>query len=43
MAERAREATGIEALAVVADRGYFKGEQVLQCDQAGITPLVPNR
>jgi hypothetical protein len=41
MAERAREATGIEALAVVADRGYFKGEQVLQCDQAGITPLVP--
>src|SRR5437899_3577034 len=41
MAEQARAATGIEALTVVADRGYFKGEQVLQCDQAGITAIVP--
>src|ERR1700674_3314815 len=41
MAEQARSAMGIEALTVVADRGYFKGEQVLQCDQAGITPIVP--
>jgi transposase len=39
MAEQAREATGIAALTVVADRGYFKGEQILQCEQAGITPL----
>ena len=41
MAEQAREATGIDELTVVADRGYFKGEQILQCDQAGITPIVP--
>ncbi len=41
MAEQAREATDIEALTVVADRGYFKGERILDCDQAGITPLVP--
>src|SRR5437867_13411281 len=41
MAEQARAATGIDELTVVADRGYFKGEQVLQCDQAGITPIVP--
>jgi transposase len=41
MAEQARAATGIEALTVVADRGYFKGEQIMDCDQAGITPLVP--
>jgi len=41
MAEQARAATGIEALTVVADRGYFKGDQVRQCDQAGITPIVP--
>jgi transposase len=41
MAEQAREATGIEALTVVADRGYFKGEQILECEQAGIAPLVP--
>src|SRR5205823_14687933 len=33
--------TGIEALTVVADRGYFKGEQILDCEQAGITPILP--
>jgi transposase len=41
MAEKAREATGGKELTVVADRGYFKGEQILQCEQAGITPIVP--
>jgi transposase len=41
VAEQAREATGVEHLTVVADRGYFKSEQILQCDQAGITPIVP--
>jgi hypothetical protein len=41
MAEQARAATGIEALTVVADRGYFKGEQVRQCEEAGITAIVP--
>ena len=43
MAEQARAATGIDDLTVVADRGYFKGEQILECDQAGITPIVPKR
>jgi hypothetical protein len=43
MAEQAREATGIKDLTVVADRGYFKGEQILKCDQAEITPIVPRR
>jgi transposase len=41
MAEQAREATGIKDLTVVADRGYFKGDQILKCDQAEITPIVP--
>jgi len=41
MAEQARDATGIDDLTVVADRGYFKGEQILDCAQAGITPIVP--
>jgi transposase len=41
MAEQAQEATGIEDLTVVADRGYFKGDQILKCDQAEITPIVP--
>jgi len=30
MAEQARAATGIDALTAVADRGYSKGEQILQ-------------
>src|SRR5438874_9350831 len=41
MAKQARSATGKEELTVVADRGYFKGEEILDCDRAGITPLVP--
>ena len=41
MAEQARDATGINALTVVADRGYFKSEQILECTQSGITPIVP--
>jgi hypothetical protein len=41
MAEQARTATGIDDLTVVADRGYFKGEQILECEQASITPILP--
>ena len=41
MAKQARSATGAEELTVVADRGYFKGEEILECDQAGMIPLVP--
>jgi len=41
LAQSARDAIGVEALTVVADRGYFDGEQILACDEAGITPFVP--
>jgi hypothetical protein len=41
MVGQARAATGIENLTVVADRGYFKSEEILQCDEAGITAFVP--
>ena len=41
MSKQAREATGIEKLAVVADCGYFSGEEVLACDKANITAYVP--
>ena len=41
MAAQAGEAMGHEALTVLADRGYFDGEEVLACAQAGHTPLVP--
>ena len=41
MAEQARQAIGTEELTAVADRGYFKSEQILECTQSGITPIVP--
>ena len=41
MAKQARSATGAEELTVLADRGYFKGEEIRDCEQAGITTLVP--
>ena len=41
MAQQARSATGGEELTVLADRGYFKGEEILNCERAGITTLVP--
>jgi len=41
MARQAREAMGRDRLLVLADRGYFSGEQVLACEQDGNLPLVP--
>ena len=41
MADQARAAIGSDELTVVADRGYFSGDEILACDQAGITPFVP--
>jgi transposase len=41
MSELAREAIGGKNLTVLADRGYFDGEEILKCGEAGITTLVP--
>jgi hypothetical protein len=41
MARQASDATGIEELTVVADRGYFKGEEIIECENDGITAYVP--
>ena len=41
MARQAREAVGTDKLTVFADRGYFKGEEIRDCEQAGIKTLVP--
>ena len=32
---------GVEKLDAVADRGYFSGEEILACDNAGITVTLP--
>jgi transposase len=41
MAAQAKEAMDVEALDVLADRGYFSGEEVLACEPLGVTPFVP--
>ncbi len=41
MAEQTKAALEIDTLDVVADRGYFKGEEILACDEAGITVTLP--
>jgi len=41
MAGQARAAMGLETLEVLADRGYFNGEEVLACEAIGVTPYVP--
>ena len=41
MASQAQAAMGPEELTVLADRGYYAGEEILECQQAGITALVP--
>jgi hypothetical protein len=40
MAQRTKETPQSDGLKVLADRGYFSGE-ILKCEQAGVTPLVP--
>ncbi|MDN3523088.1 IS1182 family transposase [Halomonas ramblicola] len=41
MAKQARDAICASDLNVVADRGYFKGEEILACHEAGITTYLP--
>ena len=41
MAGQAKAVLGVQKLEAVADRGYFKGEEILACDQAGITVTLP--
>ena len=40
MALRAKATLGVEQLEVVADMGYFDGEEVKKCLEAGITPYI---
>src|SRR5207342_3971026 len=41
MANQAKAALEAESLEAFADRGYFKGEDILACDKAGITVTLP--
>jgi transposase len=41
MAEAAKAALHSDNLDVVADRGYFKGEEILTCERAGVMVTLP--
>ena len=41
MAQAAKAALRSDNLDVVADRGYFKGEEILTCEQAGVAVTLP--
>ena len=41
MAKRTKAALKADKLEVVADRGYFKSEEILACEEAGITVTLP--
>jgi transposase len=40
-AEPAREVLGVEKIDVVADKGYFRTEDIEACEKAGLIPHVP--
>ena len=41
VAKEAKAVLQTEKLEAVADRGYFNGEEILACEQAGITVTLP--
>ena len=38
---QAKEALGVDKLEAVADRGYFSSDEILACEEAGITVTLP--
>ena len=41
MGGKARDAIGCEEVTVLADRGYYSGDEVLACEGTGVLPYVP--
>jgi len=41
VAARAKDVLGVDTLEAVADRGYFSGEEILTCHNAGIAVTLP--
>ena len=41
MAKKTKTALGVEKLDAVADRSYFNSEEILACEEAGITVTLP--
>ena len=43
MSERAKTALGVETLTNLADKGYYSGEDIIKCEQNGITCLIAKK
>jgi hypothetical protein len=43
MVKQAQEILDVKSVEVVADRGYYKSEAILACEQAGATVYIPRR
>ena len=41
MSKQAKEVLEVDKLQAVADRGYFDGEEILACQEAGIAVTLP--
>jgi hypothetical protein len=41
MAQKAREALGRKRIGLIADRGYYDGPEILDCEKAGVSTYVP--
>jgi transposase len=41
MAQQGKQALEVEALTVLSDGGYFDGEKIKECEEAGITTYLP--
>jgi Transposase DDE domain len=41
IASQAKEVLGVDELQVVADRGYYSGEEILECHKADIAVTLP--
>jgi len=41
MSEKAKAAMGVDGLQMLADRGYFSGEEIVACEALGVRPYVP--
>jgi transposase len=41
MSKKAKVVLGVDKLEVLADAGYFSGEEILECDKADITATLP--
>lgn len=37
----AKHAMGVDEITVIADRGYYNGDQVLACEGTGVLPCIP--